>query len=92
MCTVIRNSEKRHSNADKLSRRVRPHRVGHKREIEFASESTNREQLNAACDTDEQDKVMDYEQTDILEKQVVDPQKQLAELQKPDSDAHQASR
>jgi len=66
--------------------------VGHKREIEFASESTNREQLNAACDTDEQDKVMDYEQTDILEKQVVDPQKQLAELQKPDSDAHQASR
>jgi len=57
------------------------------KEIEFASESTNREQLNAACDTDEQDKVMDYEQTDILKKQAVDPQKQLAELQKRDRTA-----
>ena len=57
------------------------------KEIEFASESTNREQLNAACDTDEQDKVMDYEQTDILKKQAVDPQKQLTELQKRDRTA-----
>jgi len=41
--------------------------VGHKRAIEFASESTNREQLNAACDIDEQDKVMDYDQSELEE-------------------------
>jgi len=36
--------------------------------IEFASESTNKEQLNAACNTDtEQDEVMDSEQSEVEE-------------------------
>jgi len=69
MCIVIRNSGNRHANADKLSRRARPHRVGHKRAIEFASESANREQLNAACDTDTKpDEVIDSEQSELEEK------------------------
>jgi len=68
MCIVIRNSGNRHSNADGLSRRARPPAARHEEAVESASQSTNKEQLNAAYDTDtEQDEVMDSEQSELEE-------------------------
>ena len=48
MYIVVKNSGKRHSNADGLSRRVRPPAAKHEKAVESSSESTNREKLNAA--------------------------------------------
>ena len=61
---------KRHTNADGLSRRARPPAARHEGAVESASQSTNSEQLNAACYTDtEPNEVMDSEQSE-LEKQI----------------------
>ena len=68
MCIVVRNSGKRHANADELSRRARPPAVRHEGAVESASQSTNSEQLNAVCYTDtEPDEVMDSEQSELEE-------------------------
>jgi len=62
------NNGKWHSNADGFSRRVRPLVARHDRAVEFASNSTNKKQLNAACDTDtQQDEVMDSEKSELEE-------------------------
>jgi len=68
MCIVVRNSGKRHTNADGLSRRARPPAARHEGAVESANQSTNSEQLNAACYTDtEPDEVMDSEQCELEE-------------------------
>ena len=64
---IVHRDGKRHTNADGLSRRARPPAARHEA-VESASQSTNSEQLNAACYTDtEPDEVMDSEQSELKE-------------------------
>jgi len=65
---IVHRDGKRHANADGLSRRARPPVARHERAVEFATKSTNREQLNAAYDTDtEPNEVTDSEQSKLEE-------------------------
>ena len=60
--------ERSRPNADGLSKSARSPAARHEEAVESASQSTNREQLNAAYDTDtEQDEVMDSEQSKLEE-------------------------
>jgi len=65
---IVHRKGKRHANADGFSRKARPLAARHEGAVEFASQSTNSELLNAACYTDtEPDKVMDFKQSKFKE-------------------------
>jgi len=65
---IVHRDGKRHANADGLSRRARPPAARHEGAVESASQSTNREQLNTAYDTDsEPEEIMDSEQSELEE-------------------------
>jgi len=65
---IVHRDGKRHANADGLSRRARPPAARHEGAVESASQSTNREQLNTAYDTDsEPEKIMDSEHSELEE-------------------------
>ena len=65
---IVHRNGKRHANADGLGRKARSLAARHEGAVEFASQSTNSELLNAACYTDtEPDKVMDSKQSKFKE-------------------------
>jgi len=65
---ICRIDKRSHPNADGFSKSARSPAARHEEAVESASQSTNREQLNAAYDTDtEQDEVMDSEQSELEE-------------------------
>ena len=68
--------------AGAISRRARPLAARYEKAVEFASKSTNSEQLDMAYDTDtEQDEVMDSEQSE-LEEQILSARDPFTRLTK----------